>query len=170
MIRRGLLIAVLSVVAVVVQTAMLPRFELAGFRPDLLLLVTVLFALRDGPFTGVRVGFGVGLLQDLLLVQTAMGTSALVLMAIGYAVGRARPQLNPDAVFAPPAVAFGATFVGTAGFGVLSALLGSPSVTPTLLLQACLLTALYNTLLSPFVVVLVDRVDAWMPLPEAALA
>lgn len=167
--RRGLLVALLCVVAVIVQTAVLPRFELAGFRPDLLMLVTVLFALRDGSYVGVRVGFGAGLLQDLLLTQTAMGTSALVLMALAFGVGRVRHQFASDAIVAPVAVALLATMVGTFGFGVLSALFGSQTVTASLLLQACVLTGIYNALVAPLFVWAVDGIDTLLPVPEPAL-
>ena len=170
MIRRGLLVAVLCLVLLVLQTAMLPRFELAGFRPDLLLLVTVLFALRDGSLVGVRVGFGAGLLQDLLLTQTAMGTSALVLMLVGYGVGEVRDHLAAESLVAPPAVALGATVLGTVGFGVLSGLLGSQTITVGLLVQAAVLTGVYNALVAPLLVLLVDRLDGVAPIPEASLA
>lgn len=169
MIGRVLAIGLLLTTAGVAQTALFPFLTLAGFRPDLLLLVAVGFGLRDGPLTGMRVGFAAGLLSDLLLHQSAVGLTALVFLGVGYAVGVARPYLALESVTAPVILAFVSGVLATAGYGVLSRLLGDQRFSLELILQAALFVALYNTLLAPVVVGLLTRLTRRFPPDSGAL-
>jgi rod shape-determining protein MreD len=161
---RVAVIALVLVTAALLQTTLFPFLMLAGFRPDLLLLVTAVFALREGALTGLRVGFAAGLVSDLLLNQSAVGLSALVYLGVGYTIGLARPYLAPESVTAPVILAFLSGLVGTAGFGVLSRLLGDERYTSALVLQASLFVALYNTLLAPVADGVVARLARRFPL------
>lgn len=169
MILRTVVIAVVLLVAAVLQTALFPFLSLGGFRPDLLLLVTAAFALRDGALTGTRVGFAAGLLADLLLDQAAVGLTALVFVGVGYAVGLARPYLVADSVTAPLVAAFATGIVATGLYGVLSRLLGDQRFTTELIGQTALLVALYNTLLAPVVVGGITRLTHRFPAEGAGL-
>ncbi len=165
---RIAVIGLALVSAVLLQTTLFPYVSLAGFRPDLLLLLTAAFALREGPGVGVRVGFAAGVLADLLLNTSAVGTQALVFLGVGYAVGVMKPYLAPESISAPLVVAFVSGVLGTAGFGLLSRLLGDERFTTTLVFQASLVVALYNTLLAPPIMGLVTRLGERFP-PERAL-
>lgn len=165
MILRLLALGVCVVVAVVLQTALFPALTLGGFRPDLLLLVVLAVALRDGPGAGVRIGAIAGLVHDLLVTQAPLGLGILVLAAIGYAVGVTRPYLAPGSVTAPLLLAFVTGGLVTAGYGTLAGLLGDDRTTVTLLAQGALSVALYNTLLAPIVLGAVQRVSQRFPPP-----
>lgn len=170
MIRRTLVVALLLLTAVVLQTSLFPVLTLGGYRPDLLLLVVLAVAVKDGPLAGSRVGFAAGALTDLLVAQTPAGVAALVFTVIGFAIGFARPYLAPDSVSAPVLLAFVSGLLGTLAYGLLALLLGEDRVTPTLLGQASLSVALYNTLLAPFALALVGRLSERFPLRGANLA
>ena len=71
--RAHVVVALVLVTAAIVQTSLVPFLTLSGFRPDLLLLVTIAFALRDGLLPGLRIGFAAGLLVDLLRNQSPVG-------------------------------------------------------------------------------------------------
>lgn len=169
MILRGLVVGLVLVTAALLQTAFLPLIALGGFRPDLLLLVTAVFALQDGPATGARVGFAAGLLTDLLLQQSAVGLSALVYVGIGYTVGVVRPFLAHGSVTAPLLLAFLSGLIGTAGYGVLSRLMGDQRFTVALVTSASFFVAFLNTLLAPLVLGLVERLDERFPIEGAAV-
>lgn len=154
--------------AALLQTALFPHLALAGFRPDLLLLITAMLALEDGPLTGVRVGFGAGLVADLLLEQSPMGVSVLVLVAVGYGVGVLRPYLAPGSVSAPLVVAFASAVAGTAGYGILSRLLGDPRFTAGIIIETSIAVGFYNTLLAHPVAATVRRLGRWFPLEATA--
>lgn len=168
MILRVVAITLLLVAAAVLQTALFPSLTLMGFRPDLLLLVVLAVALRDGPFAGARVGAAAGLLADLLIAQAPVGLAMLVYAVIGHAVGLARPYLAPDSITAPLLLAFVSGLVGTAGYGILGSLLGDDRVTPALLVQASVAVALYNTLLAPVALGVVRRLGDRFPVGRAA--
>ncbi len=146
---RSVITALALVTAALLQTALFPQFALGGFRPDLLLLLTAAFALRAGPVTGTVVGFVAGLLNDLLLVQPAVGLSAVTLLLVGYGVGLARPYLAVGSVTVPVAVAFATGLAATVVYGLLSRLLGVTGYTLELVVEASILVALYNALLAP---------------------
>lgn len=166
---RGAVIGLLLVTAVLAQTALFPFLALAGFRPDLLLLVVVGVALSDGVLPGLRVGFAAGLVTDLLVDQAAVGLAALVFTGVGYTIGLARPYLAPDSLTAPVLLAFVSGLLGTAGYGVLSLLLGDERVTGQMLVQASVTVALYNTLLAPIVFGVVRRLTDRFPLQPAGV-
>lgn len=170
MIGRVLVVLLALLTAALIQTAFLPYLALGGFRPDLLLLVTVGFALRDGPASGVRVGFAAGIVNDLLLQQSAVGLSALVYVGVGYTVGTVRPYLAPESVTAPLMLSFMSGLIGTAGYGVLSRLLGDERFTVDLVVSASLFVAFFNTLLAPVVVGVIKRLDQRFPIERAGLA
>jgi rod shape-determining protein MreD len=166
---RTLVVGLLLVTAALIQTALLPHVALGGFRPDLLLLLVTIFAVRDGAATGVRIGFVTGLLTDLLLHQSAVGLSVLVHVGVGYTVGIARPYLLPDSLSAPLLLSFMSGFLGTLGFGVLARLLGDERYTGQLLMSASLLVAFFNTMLAPIAVGVVNRIERRFP-AEASTA
>lgn len=160
---RAVALGLLLVTAVLLQTALFPHLAIAGFRPDLLLLVTIALALDGRPSTALKVGFVAGLLADLLMDQGPVGLSALVLLAVGYGVSLARPYLAPDSVSAPLVMVLVASLAGTAGYGVLSRLLGDPRFTGWMILETSVVVALYNTLLAPLVTVAVRRLRRAFP-------
>lgn len=163
MIARVLVIGLTVLAAAVLQTALFPSLTLLGFRPDLLLLVVLAIALRDGPASGAVIGAVSGLLTDLMVSQAPVGLGVLVFTGIGYGVGQARPYLAPGSLSAPLLLAFVSGAIGTAGYGALASLLGDDRVTSTLLLQASLSVALYNTLLAPIVFGVVRRLFERFP-------
>jgi rod shape-determining protein MreD len=147
-IRAAVLLLVL-VTAVLLQTALFPHLSIAGFRPDLVLLVTVALALRDGPQTGTAVGFAGGVLSDLLLIETTAGVYTIILVVTGYLAGSLRQHIPPRAVLAPLGVVLASGIAATAAHGVLARLLGDPRFTLELVTGSSLLVGLYNTLLAP---------------------
>lgn len=165
---RGALLGLVLLTAVLLQTTLFQHVTLAGFRPDLLLLVTAVAAYRDGPLTGIRVGFTAGLMTDLLLNQAPLGLTTLVLLSVGYAAGVARPYMASDSVSAPLVVAFTSAVVGTTAYGVLSRLLGDPRFTTVLIIKTSIAVALFNTLLAPAVTALLRRLTRSFPVEATA--
>lgn len=163
MIGRVLAIAVLLVVAAAIQTAVLPAVSIGGFRPDLLLLLTVAFAVDDGPTVGVRLGFAAGLLGDLLVTTSAIGVGALTTACVGYAVGALRPYLAPNSSTAPLLLCLGGSTVGVLVLGLLSTTLGDASASAPLLVTAALVVGITHTLLVPLVLPLTRAVSSRFP-------
>ncbi len=156
--------ALVLVTVAVIETSVLPFLPVAGLAPDLLLLVTMVVALKDGPQAGLRVGFAAGLLADLLVAQTPVGSATLVLTAIGGIVGTARPYLASQSVTAPLVLAFLSGALGTMAYGTLSLLLGDDRVTGELLATSAIRVGILNTLLAPVALAGIGRLTARFPL------
>lgn len=169
MIGRVLVVLLLVVTAAVVQTAVLPLVAVAGFRPDLLLLLGIAFAIHDGPEAGVRIGFGAGLATDLLLHTSALGVAALTYAVVGYLVGIARPYLATNSMTAPLLLAFGGSTLGSLTLGVLSSFLGDAVLDLPLVVTVALFVGVLHTLLIPLVLRLTREVSARFPAEGTAV-
>ena len=149
---RAALAAVLVVVALAFQVTLFSRLPLPGATADLVLLVVVALALSYGPGFGLVCGFAAGLAADVVPpADHEVGRWALVLTVIGYLAGLARGETRRSA-FVPLLV------VGAAGAGSvllyagLGAVMDDPSVTWLAVRDLLPTAAIYDVVLSAFVV------------------
>lgn len=169
MIARTLVVTLVVLTAAILQTSLLPFLALSGFRPDLLLLVTIAFALHDGLLTGLRVGFAAGVLSDLLLNSSPIGLTALVYLGVAYAVGVARPYLAPESFTAPLIMSGIGTMLGVGAYGLFAAVLAGEPTPMSLVAQAAVVSSIYAVLLAPAVMAAVDRLSRQFPADPAGL-
>jgi rod shape-determining protein MreD len=85
-------IVLLAVVAVVVQTTLVPSFPGSGAVMDLVFLLVIFFALQRGTTLGIWMGFSLGLLQD-AAGGGPLGLNAVALLGVAYLVGQMRARL-----------------------------------------------------------------------------
>jgi rod shape-determining protein MreD len=147
-VRRLLALAVLLVVAVLVQSTVLARLRLAGVRPDLLVLAVVSVAVATDPTTGAVFGFVAGLVADLLF-DLPVGVSALVYTAVGFAVGTVRVYVTSHRPLVHLVLAGAASLASVWCCGLLLRVFDLSSWATVA--RAGPLVALYNLLLTPFV-------------------
>jgi rod shape-determining protein MreD len=147
-VRRLLALAVVLVVAVLIQSTVLARLRLAGARPDLLVLAVVSVAVATDPTTGAVFGFVAGLVADLLF-DLPVGVSALVYTAVGFAVGTVRVYVTSHRPLVHLVLAGAASLASVWCCGLLLRVFDLSSwATVT---RAGPLVALYNLLLTPLV-------------------
>lgn len=166
---RTAVVGLVLFTAALLQTSLFPHLSIGGFRPDLLLLLTGLFALRGGALAGLRVGIAAGILADLLLSQSAVGLTALVFVGVGYTIGVAKPYLAVESITAPILLSLMAGIVGTVGYGMLVGILGETRLGTGVVLQTAAVVGLYNTLLAPAADALVRWVGRSFPLEPATI-
>jgi len=77
------------------QLLVVPWISVAGIVPDILLLVTLWIALREGQIAGTAAGFAIGLFQDVLL-QGELGTAALAKTVAGFLAGFFARPADPE--------------------------------------------------------------------------
>jgi rod shape-determining protein MreD len=142
-----ILVAVI-VTALLLQTTVFPELTLLGVRPELLYLVTVIFAALQGPAEGAVVGFIGGLAQDFLL-NTPKGITALTLTMLGYTVGLARQYITSPSPLLPAVLVALGTAGGIAFHQAVTFLLGEESGPFGYLAKVVLLTAIYGAILTP---------------------
>ena len=145
------------VTALLLQSTIFAQIKLAGAKPELLYLVTIVLAMLEGPSTGAVAGFSAGMAQDFLLLQPK-GITALTLTLVGYIVGIVRQYVTTPSPALPTLLVGAGTAVGLLFHGFVSFLLGELSVSFPFLLRVTILTALYNALLTPLLFPLLRRV------------
>ena len=155
---RGLLVAILLAIGVLVQTTILSPLRLPGATPDLVLVVVVALALIQGQTSGMVAGFSGGLLLDTVPpAEGALGRWALVLCLVGLLAGRLRDTAERS-VFMPILIVGCCSALATIGYAATGLLLGDRGVTPAGVAGVLSAAVLYDVLLSPFVVPVVMAV------------
>jgi len=124
-------------------------FTLAGARPELMYLITIVLAMLEGPASGATAGFAGGMAQDLLLNLRGKGSTALTLTLVGYVVGQLRQYITTPSPLLPVVLVAGGTAGGVLFDGLVRFLLGQLNVTALYLLRTALLSAAYNAVLTP---------------------
>jgi rod shape-determining protein MreD len=147
-VRRLLALAIVLVVAVLVQSTVLARLTVAGVRPDLLVLAVVSVAVATDPTTGAVFGFVAGLVADLLF-DLPVGVSALVYVAVGFAVGTVRVYVTSHRPLVHLVLAGAASLASVWCSGLLLRVFDLSSWAAVA--RAGPLVAVYNLLLTPFV-------------------
>jgi len=149
-------VALLLVVAAIVQAPLVDRLQVNRAHPDLLLLVPVLAGLLGGPEDGAWVGFFSGLLADLAL-PTAFGLSALVFCLTGYLIGSIVQALIEGPRWVIPLTAAVGTAIGEALYVGVAVITGQDAVIhePKAVVTAIVIASVGNAILSfPVAVVL----------------
>lgn len=154
----------LIVLAILAKTILLPEVAIRTFRPDVLVLVVVAVALVEGTDSGIRLGFAAGLAQDLLSGGAALvGVGALVMMAVGYLAGRARPYLAAAETTGTIALAGALAGGATLAAGILGRMLGTISPSIGRIVAATLIVGLYSAAVSPLVLRPTQRLVRQVP-------
>lgn len=91
--------------AFVIQTTWLDFFSVSNLKPDLILLIITIVALREGPILATLLGFVIGLLQD-AYAPADLGLNALLKCTAGFAVGHGRSRVVSDNVQVQVALIF----------------------------------------------------------------
>jgi rod shape-determining protein MreD len=155
-VRRTLTLIAVVLAALLLQTTVFAQVLLLGARPELMYLVTIVFAMLEGPPSGAVTGFVGGMAQDFLL-NKPKGITALTLTLLGYGVGLLRQYIVSPSPLLPVVLVSAGTFVGVVFHGVVSFLLGQLDVSWTYLLRVAALSAVYNAILTPIAYPIIRR-------------
>jgi rod shape-determining protein MreD len=154
--RLILRLIVLAFATVVIQQAAISQISIFGVSADLGPLVVMSVGLLAGSLAGAITGFGIGLLVDLVLVQT-LGVTSLLYIAIGYWSGRLRELRDPAHGLVPLAMGAAATAFAGLGMALIQFLLGVNAPVSLLLFQQIFITVLVNSLIALPVFAIVRR-------------
>jgi rod shape-determining protein MreD len=165
-VRRALTLTAVILAALLLQTTVLAEIRLLGARPELMYLVTIVFAMLEGPPSGAIAGFAGGMAQDFLLNQPK-GITALTLTLLGYAVGLLRQYIVSPSSLLPVFLVSAGTFVGVVFYGVVSFLLGQFDNSWVYLFRVAALSAAYNAILTPIAYPILRRLAEGSRSPRA---
>jgi rod shape-determining protein MreD len=149
-------LALLSLAAVVLQISGVVSLRLLGGNADVLPLLVASVGLLAGSISGAVAGFIVGLLVDLALGLN-LGGSSLVLIGVGYGVGRFRELRDPSNTLTPIPVGAAATAGYVVGIAAVSFMLSVEAPVSILLLRDMVITIILNALLALPVFAIVRR-------------
>src|SRR5256886_4841047 len=116
-------IAALAVVAVFLQIGVISEVPVFGVSVDISPLLVCFVGLLCGSVLGAIGGFAIGLLVDLLLLQT-LGLTSLIFTVLGYWSGRLRELRDPRAALTPLLVGAAGSAVAMLGYSLIEFLLG----------------------------------------------
>jgi len=142
-VRCGLL----ALAAVILQISGLGSGRVFGGYVDLVPLVVAAVAIYAGSVPGAAMGFGTGLLLDLLVGQT-MGVSSLVLTAIGYGAGRYREVRDPAHGLMPIPVGAVASLAWVVSYAAVSFMLDIGASVSLVVLRDMIATTILGALLA----------------------
>lgn len=121
------------------QKLLFDRLLIFGATPDVMLLLTVWIARREGQSLGITAGFFIGLFMDLL--HGTMGLDAFSKTVSGFVAGFFSNPDDFDKLFNFLLATALAAFFGTSAYELLSTALQAPLLKWTLL---AVVTSLYN--------------------------
>ncbi|MBX5464587.1 MAG: rod shape-determining protein MreD [Clostridia bacterium] len=143
-------------VAIVLDWSLAWRLEVAGVRPDFLLVAAALVGLRQGPWRGAAWGLAAGLVAD-LAVGRLVGLPALWKGLAGWAGGRFARNFYEENLLGPAAVLPPLAFAQTVSVGLAVGWLAHLPGDPWALLPLGLHAAVYETLVGSAIHVLWPR-------------
>jgi rod shape-determining protein MreD len=140
-------IALLVLLTVVLQLAVVTQITVLDADPDLFPLVTLSVGLLAGPIPGATCGFLLGLVADMALLQT-LGVTSLLLIGVGYLAGRYREMRDASHKLVPVVGAAIATLAYATAFSLVQFLLGVDSDVSPLVIREIIVGALLNALIA----------------------
>ncbi|MBA3063519.1 MAG: rod shape-determining protein MreD, partial [Atribacteria sp.] len=145
------------VVALLIQLTLINSITVLGLKPDLIMVVVVVFSLRKGEKEGTISGFASGLLQD-IFSTSLLGINALAKTVIGFTCGILKEEIfHEHILFIIPVITFIASFMQSILIFLLLRAFGIEYNLAWSLKQIALPEALYSSLLSPFIFLAINK-------------
>ena len=145
------------VVALLIQLTLINSITILGLKPDLIMVVVVVFSLLKGEKEGTISGFASGLLQDIFSTGL-LGINALAKTVIGFTCGILKEKIFYEHIlFLIPVITFIASFMQSILMFLLLRAFGLEYGLAWSLKQIALPEALYSSLLSPFVFLAINK-------------
>jgi len=145
-----LLLFILVFLSILLQTTVFDFFQVAGVKPDLVLLIVIIYGLVKGPKAGAIVGFFSGLLVDLTM-GSFIGLNALVKMITGYMIGFGETKVFKENLIIPILAVFTASLFNEFLLYLLHTAFGYQGDIFSVISRNIVPVAIYNTVLVPII-------------------
>ena len=154
----GLLIATTAVL----QSTLLRFLEIAGVAPDLVLVMVVFLANKNGKMVGQVTGFAGGVVLDVMGLAP-LGFYALIYTVLGALFGVTRGKMFVDPIFMPVALTVVAALIKALVALLVGGLFAIAAVRETVFSSSYLIEIAYTGLLGPVVFALLGLVGSLQP-------
>ena len=152
-----LLKGAIIVVALLIQLTLLNSITILGIKPDLIMVIVVVFSLLRGEKEGAISGFASGLLQDIFSAGL-LGINALTKTVIGFICGILKEKIfHEHMLFLIPVITFIASITQSILIFLLLRAFGIEHSLAWSLKAVALPEALYSSLLSPFIFLAINK-------------
>jgi len=152
-----LLKGAIIVVALLIQLTLINSVTILGLKPDLIMIVVVVFSMLKGAKEGTVSGFTSGLLQDIFSTGL-LGINALAKTVIGFSCGIIKEKIfHEHILFIIPVITFISSFIQSILILLLLRAFGIEYGLAWSLKQIALPEALYSSLLSPFIFLVINK-------------
>jgi len=152
-----LLKSAIIVVALLIQLTLLNSITILGIKPDLIMVIVVVFSLLRGEKEGAISGFASGLLQDIFSTGL-LGINALAKTVIGFICGILKEKIfHEHILFLIPVITFIASITQSILIFLLLRAFGIEHSIAWSLKEVALPEALYSSLLSPFIFLAINK-------------
>lgn len=153
---RKLILFFIFVISFALQSTVFQYISIMGIKPNLMLILIISISLLKDKKVGGYVGLSAGLLQDILF-GNVIGINGLIYFLIGYTVG----LFNGSMFKGNPLVPFLVTFISTIFSNIMYFIFyyfSSADITfVRMLTNIALIEAIYNSILSVFIFILIRR-------------
>jgi rod shape-determining protein MreD len=139
-------LALLVLVCALLQLSFFAKLSLLG-APDLTAVVVMSLGLLGGSVAGAVSGFALGLLLDVLMLQT-LGASSLALLAVGYLAGRYRESFGRPTRGAIALLGGALTLLAVIAFAAIQIGLGVDADVSTLVVRDAVVKSVLGALLA----------------------
>ncbi len=156
-IKLALRIAIVAVLAVVIQVTIVSQVSIFGVTADVTPLAVMAIGLLAGSMAGAIAGFAIGMMVDVVMFQT-VGVTSLLFITVGYWAGRVRELRDPSHGLIPMGLGAIATAFTGIGMAIIEFLLGVDAPVSWLLIQQIVLQVLVNCLIALPVYEVVRRI------------
>ena len=152
-----LLKGAIIIIALLIQLTLINSVTILGLKPDLIMVVVVVFSLLKGEKEGTISGFATGLLQDIFSTGL-LGINALAKTVIGFFSGIIKEKIfHEHLLFIIPVITFIASLIQSILIILLLRAFGTEYDLAWSLKQIALPEALYSSLLSPFIFLAIKK-------------
>lgn len=144
------------IIGLVLETTFFNRIAIFGAKPDFVLIIVVLIAIKRGSMAGQLYGFVGGLMQD-CLSYGVLGIQAMVKAIIGFGSGFLKNKLEENS----PLLIMILVFLVTVASGFMGAMAKAFFTSYIFLSHEAVrivVSAGYNALLSPLIALLVKKI------------
>lgn len=145
---RSFVFLLLITIALLLQSTLFTFLQVAGVKPDLVLMLVVFNGFLHGSREGAFLGFLAGLAQD-IFTGNYIGLNALTKMMAGYLVGLAEARFYKESVIIVTLVTFMVGIANQLAYYMLLFYLDIEVAPSFALAQVVLPSAIYTALLVP---------------------
>jgi rod shape-determining protein MreD len=155
--KIALRIGLFLLAGILFQLSFFSKIELLGTSPDILAVLAVCLGLLGGSLAGAVGGFSVGLLIDCLMAEP-LGSTALILLGVGYSAGLYRERFDITSALIPPLLCMGMTFAALLAFSGLQLMLGIDVGVSIVVARDIIIKSIYAFFLGAPIYLLMRRV------------